>query len=383
MSRQLLINGELFDGDRRQPRCAVVIEDGAIASISAAAEAPADADETIDLDGLLLAPGLIDLQVNGGGGVLFNDAPSAESLQQIIAAHRAFGTTACLPTLISDDAAVMRRGIDAVSDAIGQGVAGIIGIHLEGPHLNPERCGVHDAAHMRPLDDAAFELLCSLDEGHTLVTLAPETVEANQIRRLHAAGLLVFAGHSAASYEATRQAIDSGLKGFTHLYNAMRPLVSREPGIIGAALEDPDTYVGIIADGYHVHRATLAIAIRAKPKGKTILVTDAMPSVGSANEQFALNGELINVENGRCVTADGALAGSNIGMIDAVRYVSDNGIVDIDEALRMASSYPAAALGIDDSLGFVRPGYGANLIALDGDLNVVHSWIAGDGMEHG
>jgi N-acetylglucosamine-6-phosphate deacetylase len=379
MSRQLLTNCTLFDGETVRQGRAVLIDGGRIADI-VAAEDVQNAPDVLDLDGHLLAPGLIDLQVNGGGGVLFNDAPTLEALQTIVAAHRRFGTTACLPTLISDNADTMQLGIRAVTDALAGRLPAVVGIHLEGPHLNPLYRGVHDADCMRPLDAASLDLLCSLESGRTLVTLAPERVPPETIRRLCDAGVIVFGGHSAASYEETLAALAAGLSGFTHLFNAMTPMTSRAPGMVGAALDDRNSFFGIIADGHHVHPATLRIAIRAKAVGQVCLVTDAMPTVGSPDKQFSLNGATVTATGGRCVTADGTLAGSDIGMIDAVQNVARFGGVDRYEALRMASAYPAAALGIDDTLGYVRQGYRADLIELDDNFTVVRSWVQG-GME--
>lgn len=376
MNSALLTGCDVFDGDTLHADAALRFVDGVITEVTAA-EAAAGA-AAIDLGGRLLVPGFIDLQVNGGGGVLFNDAPSVATLRRIVGAHRASGTTACLPTLISDNDDVMRAAIAAVDEAIAAGVAGVIGIHLEGPHLNTARRGVHDAGRIRATGVDALALLTSPRGGKTLVTLAPETVDASFIGGLRDAGVIVCGGHSDATYEQVRAAIDAGLAGFTHLFNAMSPLSSRAPGMVGAALEDPRTFVGVIADGHHVHPASLAIAIRAKARGQTVLVTDAMPTVGSDLTEFTLHGETIYAQDGRCVTGDGTLAGSNIGMIDAVRFLVDRGIVERDEALRMASAYPAAALGIDASHGYLKPGYRADLVALDDDLNVTHSWIGGD-----
>lgn len=377
MGRQLLTNCKLFDGDAVHEGRAVLVDDGVIVDILAADDVQ-DGCEVLDLDGHLLAPGLIDLQVNGGGGVLFNDSPTLASLQAIVAAHRRFGTTACLPTLISDHAETLQSGIAAVAEALNGQLPAVVGIHLEGPHLNPQYRGVHDAGRMRPLDEVALALLCSLASGRTLVTLAPEQVPVEMIKRLSDAGVIVFGGHSAATYEQTRAALTAGLSGFTHLFNAMSPFTSRAPGMLGAALEDEDSFCGIIVDGHHVHPASVRIAIRAKAVGKMCLVTDAMPTLGSPDNNFVLNGEPISVTDGRCVTADGTLAGSNIGMIDAVRNVIRFGGVDVYEALRMASAYPAAALSIDDRLGYVRQGYRADLIELDDELSVVRSWIQGE-----
>lgn len=381
--RQVLINGRIFDGEKLLENHALVLEGASIAGIVARDAAPHEADAIIDLEGALLAPGLVDIQVNGGGGTLFNDDPSVEGLQQIAKAHRRFGTTAFLPTLITDDVEVMQRAIAAVDVAMQEGVPGIAGIHLEGPHLNPAYRGVHDAKKMRPLDDDALALLASLDHGRTLVTLAPETVPAGTIERLREAGVVVFGGHSAATYEQARAALDAGLKGFTHLFNAMSPCKSRAPGMVGAALEDAHSCCGIIADGYHVHPATLRLAVRCKAAGKAVLVTDAMPSVGARDQTFELYGETIHAAGGRCLTADGTLAGSDIGLIEAVRNMSRFGGVDRYEALRMASRYPATAIGIAGTHGSLRAGYRADLVQLDDDLNVMRNWIAGECVEYG
>ena len=376
--KQLIRNCELFDGDDLHAGHALLVDGESIVEIVSENDLPGEVDKVVDLDGHLLAPGLIDLQVNGGGGVLFNDAPTVDSLQKMLAAHRPFGTTAMLPTLISDDAAIMRKGIAAVSAAMGENVVGVIGIHLEGPHLNPAFRGVHDANKIRSLDDDAIEVLTSLKRGVTLLTVAPETLSASTIKKLCDAGLVVFGGHSAATYEQTIDALGAGMTGFTHLFNAMTPLTSRAPGMVGAALDDADSYFGIIADGYHVHPASLRIAIAAKTHGKAVLVTDSLSSVGSAIKSFEMGGQTISAEGGRCLTADGMLAGSDIGLIEAVRNTCDFGGVDRLEALRMASRYPAQAIGLQDSLGRVMSGFKANLIELDDGLNVVRNWIAGD-----
>lgn len=377
MSRQVLTNCRLFDGETVRDGRAVLIDGGRIAAILPADDVRKDPD-VLDLGGHLLAPGLVDLQVNGGGGVLFNDAPTIETLRTIVAAHRRYGTTACLPTLISDNPETMQMGIRAVADAMAGELPAVAGIHLEGPHLNPHYRGVHDANRIRTLDDAGLALLCSLRSGRTLVTLAPEQVPAGTLRRLCDAGVIVFGGHSAASYEETQDALAAGLSGFTHLFNAMTPLTSRAPGMVGAALDNKSSYFGIIADGHHVHPATLRIAIRSKAMGKVCLVTDAMPTVGSPDRHFTLHGEAVSAIGGRCVTADGTLAGSDIGMIEAVRNAAGFGGVDQYEALRMASAYPAAALRIDDMHGYLRQGYRADLIELDDNFNVVRNWVQGD-----
>lgn len=356
---------------------AVLIDGARIADIVVASDPRVRAAQVVDLEGCTLAPGFIDCQVNGGGGVLFNDMPTLDGIARIAAAHRKFGTTGLLPTLISDDAATMRTAIDATRAAIRQGVPGVLGIHLEGPFLAPQRRGIHDAGKFRTPTEDDIDLIAATEAGRILVTLAPEQVAPRTIRALAARGVIPSAGHTAATYAQTRAALDSGVRGFTHLYNAMSPLQSREPGVVGAALEDRASWCGIIVDGHHVHPATLRIALAAKPRGKIFLVTDAMPPVGSDDAQFSINGKTITCRDGKCANADGVLAGSALDMASAVRNTIDMLGVVADEALRMASTYPAAFLGLEKTHGRIAPGYAADLVALDGDFAVRHTWIAG------
>ena len=335
-----------------------------------------DADR-IDLDGDTLLPGFIDCQVNGGGDVLFNDAPNPETIHRIASAHRRFGTTGFLPTLISDDADVMRAAIAAVDAAIDARVPGVLGIHLEGPYIAPARRGAHDAAKFRVLDAAEIALASSLRSGVTVLTLAPERVDAAAIGALVERGVVVCVGHSAASYAETRVALAAGVRGFTHLYNAMSQLQGREPGVVGAALDDRDSWCGVIVDGYHVHAAALRIAIAAKPRGRIFLVTDAMPPVGGASDTYTLAGAPITCRDGRCETADGVLAGSALDMATAVRNTVSLLGLPLDEAARMASTYPAAFLGLGATHGRIAAGCVADLVTLDRALNGRQTWIGG------
>lgn len=371
-----LVNGRIFTGEAWFDDHALIIDGDRIRDLVPLAALTADITRC-DLGGRMLLPGLFDTQVNGGGGALFNDAPSVATLRTIAAAHRQYGTTALLPTLISDDLAVVEKAIAAVEQAINEKVPGIVGIHLEGPFLNPARKGVHNAEKFRTINEAAFNLLTSLKVGKTLVTLAPELTTPEIIRRLADAGVTVAAGHSAADYAQTRAALAAGLSSFTHLFNAMTPFTSREPGMVGAALEDAESYCGIIVDGYHVHPATLKVAVAAKPKGRMVLVTDAMPTVGAANKEFILNGEVIRSENGRCATATGTLAGSDLDMLSAVRNSVALLGLELSEAVRMASVYPAAMMDLENELGSLKPGYKANMILVDDELNLLNSWIDG------
>jgi N-acetylglucosamine-6-phosphate deacetylase len=355
----------------------VLIEDKRIVAVVEQQQLPSDITEIYDLNGGMLLPGFIDLQVNGGGGVLFNAAPTVESLRSIGAAHRQFGTTGFLPTLITDSFAVMRQAVAAVEQAIREGVPGVLGIHLEGPFLNPQRRGAHDAGKFCLLNQEGFEIVTSLAAGKTLVTLAPELTSAAMISRLVEHGVIVCAGHSAATYEQARDAIAAGVSGFTHLYNAMTPLQSREPGMVGAALADTHTWFGIIADGHHSHPAAFRIAVAAKQAGGAVLVTDAMPTVGSQGAAFELNGETLVARDGRIVNAAGKLAGSDLDMLSAVNNAAAFARLDWFEAVRMATAYPSRALGLDGELGAIKAGYRASLVALDGERRIRASWIDG------
>lgn len=372
-----LVNGRVLTDNGIEEGLAVLVQAGRIVAVVSEHEALQRADDAYDLQGATLLPGFIDCQVNGGGGVLFNNSPDAESLRRIGAAHRQFGTTGFLPTLISDDAGRMREAVAATHAAIAQNVPGVLGIHLEGPYLAPARKGTHDASKFRVPDAQEIELATALDNGITLITLAPERVGADTVRALVERGAIVCAGHTAASYEETRVGIDAGIRGFTHLFNAMSPLTGREPGAVGAAMEDAGTWCGVIVDGHHVHPASLRVALKAKARGKVFLVTDAMPPVGADDPSYELYGEVITARDGVVRNAAGTLAGSALDMATAVRNSVRILGLPMEEAARMASAYPAEFLGLGDRYGRIAPGYHADLVALDADLQVVATWIDG------
>jgi N-acetylglucosamine-6-phosphate deacetylase len=363
------VNARVLTAEGFRDDVAVLVENGIIAAIVAADDARVRDAEPCDLDGGFLLPGFIDCQVNGGGGVLFNDAPTVETIRRIGTAHRRFGTTGFLPTLISDDVDVMRKAIAAVDAAIAEGVPGVLGIHLEGPYLAAARRGVHDAARFRVPDAAEIEIASSLRNGRTVLTIAPECVALDAIREFVRRGVIVCAGHTAA-------ALDAGVRGFTHLYNAMSPLTSREPGVVGAALEDVASWCGIVVDGHHVHPASLRVALAAKPRGKVFLVTDAMPPVGGDTDTYALGGVTVTCRDGRCETPDGVLAGSALDMASALRNTVRSLAVPLDEASRMASTYPAEFLGVAENRGHIAPGMRADFVELGNDLLVRRTWIA-------
>ena len=380
----LLTNGPILTGDGFRDDFAVVIDGARIAAVGpepTIRETFPDA-EVRDLNGDRLIPGYIDTQVNGGGGVLFNDAPTVETIARIGAAHRRFGTTGFMPTLISDDLAVIDQAIDAVEQAMAEGVPGVLGIHIEGPFLNVARKGIHDPAKFRTLDLDAVRLLTRMKTGRTLITLAPEMTTPDMIAALVEGGAVVAAGHTDADYATIRAALDAGVTGFTHLFNAMSPLKSREPGVVGAALEDNATWCGIIVDGHHVDPVVLKLALRCRPADRFMLVTDAMPSVSAEGDHFYLQGRRISVKDGACLDERGVLAGSDLDMAAAVRNARDMLGLDLPTAILMATSAPAAFLGLERERGRIAPGHAADLLILNDELAVAESWIDGAPLRH-
>jgi len=369
-------NGRMLTDAGIESGKTLLVRNGRIEAL-VAASAVIGPDRIIDLDGGLLLPGFIDTQVNGGGGVLFNDAPSVESIAAIGRAHRRFGTTGFLPTLISDDLHVVEQAIDAVRDAIAQGVPGVLGIHIEGPFLSNERRGVHDSSKLRSLDGDAVKLLSAPHGGVTMATLAPECTTPAIIRALTEAGVIVSAGHTNATYDELQPALAAGVRGFTHLFNAMSQLTSREPGAVGAALAHADSWVGLIVDGHHVHPEVLKIALRAKARDRFMLVSDAMPSVGAGVNEFRIQGRLITVEGDRIVDDEGRLAGAHLDMASAVRNTCETLGVPLADAVRMASRNPAEFLKLGGDIGRIAPGQRANLALVDDELKVLETWIDG------
>jgi N-acetylglucosamine-6-phosphate deacetylase len=370
-----LTGARVFDGARLVDGCAVVIDDGRVAAVVPQADVPAGIGRR-EIAGLL-APGFIDVQVNGGGGVLFNDVTTADGIRKIGVAHRRFGTVGFLPTLITDAREKLGAALRATEAAIAANVPGVLGVHLEGPFLNPERKGVHEPRFMRPIDDEDIALIESARAGRIMMTVAPEKVPAATIRRLATAGVVLSAGHTAAPLETIRVARAAGLTGFTHLFNAMPPLAGRDPGPVGAALDDPEAWCGLIVDMHHVSATSLRIAIAARGWQRMMLVTDAMPSVGSPEGSFMLLGREISRRDGRLTTTDGTLAGSDLDMATAVRNTVAALGLPLEAALHMASGAPAAYLGLEAELGRIAPGYRASLVLLDDDLVVTETWIDG------
>ena len=366
----------VFDGHRWHAEAAVIIRGGRIVRIGPQNDVPEDLSRTRLPKATFLAPGFIDLQVNGGGGILLNDQPTADGMRAIAAAHRRFGTTGCLPTLITDTRERLQSAIAAARSASGSD--GVIGLHLEGPFISPKRPGVHRPDRIAQPVAGDLEQLCELaSDGRSMVTLAPEYVPAGFVRTLAASGVRVSIGHSEASAAIVMRAVEDGATGVTHLFNAMPPLSAREPGIVGAALADNRLTAGLIVDGIHVDPISVRAAFAAKGCERIALVTDAMPTVGASQDRFELVGRTITLTNGRLTTEEGTLAGAHLDMATAVRNAVKLAQLPLEDALRAASLTPARFLGLDKERGTLAAGSRADLVALSEDLRVAGTWVDG------
>lgn len=358
----------LFDGQNWQQNVTLTIKASHIDSIQ-----PATGPV---LSGSLV-PGFIDVQVNGGGGALFNTDTSLEALRTMVKAHAQFGSTALLPTVITDSVVVMQQAAAVIAQAIASEEPGIIGVHFEGPHLSVPKKGVHPQNFIRPLSEAELAIYKRTDLGIKLVTVAPETISPEQIKELVKADVIVCLGHSNADAATAQAALAAGATGFTHLYNAMSPLTSREPGVVGAALADPHSWCGVILDGLHVHPLAVKVALAAKPRGKLLIVTDAMSPVGTNQTEFDFfDGKVIRDGN-KLTNLNGNLAGSVLDMVGAVSYAVKELGLELSEAVRMASLYPAEFLGISAERGQIKVGAKADLVLLNDNGLVQQCWLAG------
>jgi len=361
-----LCDAVIFTGEAMVEGHALLIQDDKIADITR--KPPANAQKKSFPD-RILAPGFIDAQINGGGNILLNNTPTAEACVAIAAAHRKFGTTHLLPTCITDTPEVTQKAVAAVREARKSNKA-ILGIHIEGPHLNVDARGVHSAEHIRAISDEDLQLYRREDGEVMLMTVAPENVSPQQIKKLREQGIAVSLGHTKAAPEQIRAALAAGASGFTHLYNGMGGATSH---VVHTALEDRASWCSLIADGHHVSADRVRAALRAKP-GKIFLVSDAMaPAATDKPQPFRLYGETIQIDQGRCANTEGRLAGSMITMLDAVRYCVKTVDIEIEEALRMASAYPAAFLGLDKKLGQLLPGFESDVIAFTPDLKDIRA----------
>ncbi len=355
---------------------AVLVAGGSVLEVVPRAEIP-DAVPVLDQGDVDLAPGFVDVQVNGGGGVLFNDTPDVDTLRTIAAAHRRFGTTSLLPTFITDSREKMVAAREAVEQARTEGVPGILGVHFEGPFLDPRKTGAHDRGFVRGADEGDLQAILGGAPGVVLVTAAACALGEGTLPRLLEGGSRVALGHCASTYEEAKAAFDGGVTGVTHLFNAMSPMESRAPGLVGAALATPGVTSGVIADGVHVDLGALRAAWRAAGPSGLMLVTDAVQPVGVDLEEFELGGQRVRLDGLRCVNEEGNLAGSALDMATAVRNCVRGAQVPLADALRMASSTPARFLGLEQTIGALRPGMRADLVALDRELRAAAVFAGG------
>jgi N-acetylglucosamine-6-phosphate deacetylase len=371
---RIFTGARVFDGERFLEDSALIVEDGRVRGIVPHADRPNG--ETVDLGGGVLAPGLVDWQVNGGGGALFNQTPDVETIRQIIVSHRACGTSALLPTVITDAPEILSAALAAAREAQAT-IPGALGVHVEGPFIDPRRKGAHPAEWIRPLREADAAALIGARAGVMVVTLAPVSASNEAIARLARAGIIVSVGHAEATCEEALAAFGAGARSVTHLYNAMSQLEHRAPGLVGAALADPRITCGFIADGFHVHETAGRVALRTKGAGRIALVSDAMPSAAGGPRQYELHGRRVTQSGLKLTLEDGTLAGAAITMLDAVRYCVARLGASPGEALRMATLTPAQLLRIEASHGSLRPGARADLVHLSEDLQLFGVWIGG------
>jgi N-acetylglucosamine-6-phosphate deacetylase len=379
MTSTAIRGARIFDGESWHQGSALLLAGGRVAAIVPDTDIPGEAD-VVEAGGGMLVPGFVDLQVNGGGGVMLNDAPTVEGLRTICTAHARFGTTALLPTLITDTPETTAAVIAAGRRARAEHVPGFLGLHLEGPHLSLGRKGAHDPSLIRPMEEADLDLLLSCRNAFPtmMITVAPENVTQAQVTRLAKAGFIVSLGHTDAGFETVERYAQAGARTVTHLFNAMSPLGHREPGMVGAALHTGGIHAGLIADGIHVHPAAMAIALRSKQgPGRIFVVTDAMSPIGTDLTRFTLNGREILRRDGRLTLADGTLAGADIDMLASVRFLHRILALPLEESLRMVSAYPADAVGLSARKGLLKPGFDADFVTLADDLQMKSTWIGG------
>ena len=373
--KQALIGAQLFSGKEFFDNRALLIDGENIIDIINEHEIPNNF-EIQKLNGGILSPGFIDLQVNGGGGKLFNNSPDKESLNAIIEAHQHFGTTSIMPTVISDSLNVLKRCATTISEEIESNKS-LLGVHIEGPFFNVKYRGVHQKQYINTINSDYLNLFESLQDFPVMLTLAPECISTKQLKHLKSLGFKILAGHTDASYDQLEEAIKYGLDGFTHLFNAMGQISAREPGVVGSALTFDNTTASIIVDLHHVHPSLIQMAYKQKPQGKLFFVSDSMATIHHGEPSFELYDEVVSESNGRIINSEGKLAGSSITQIDAIKNAYQSCNIPLNEALAMASRYPAEYLGVANYLGSLESGYRADLTHFSLDFQVQNVWVAG------
>ena len=373
--KQAITGSKLFNGIDFIEHKALLIDDQHIAGIVNEDAIPTDFSVQ-KLDGGILSPGFIDLQVNGGGGKLFNNSPDKESLNTIISAHQYFGTTSIMPTVISDSLNILQKCTDTISNEIDNNHS-LLGIHIEGPFFNVKYRGVHQKQYINTINASYLNLFETLDKFPVMLTLAPECISIKQLKHLNSLGFKILAGHTDANYDQLEEAVKYGLDGFTHLFNAMGQISAREPGVVGSAFDFDETSASIIVDLHHVHPSLINLSFKQKPKGKLFFVSDSMATINHGEPSFELYDEVVSESNGRIINSEGKLAGSSITQIDAIKNAYQKCSIPLESAISMATLYPAEYLGVSDYIGQLKKGYRADLAHFDSNFHVQNVWLAG------
>ena len=373
--KHAITGAKIFSDHKLLDNKALLIDGENIIGIVAKNDIP-DNIKIQQLNGGILSPGFIDLQVNGGGGKLFNNSPEKESLDEIIKAHQHFGTTSIMPTVISDSLNVLQRCTSTIANEINNNKS-LLGVHIEGPFFNVKYRGVHQKQYINTINNDYLNLFEGLQGFPVMLTLAPECISIKQLKHLKSLGFKILAGHTDASYDQLEEAIKYGLDGFTHLFNAMGQISAREPGVVGSALNFNNTAASIIVDLHHVHPSLIEMSYKQKPKGKLFFVSDSMATINHGEPSFELYDEVVSESNGRLINSEGKLAGSSITQIDAIKNAYTSCNITLSDAIAMATSYPAEYLGVDDYLGSLKANYRADLAHFDIDFNVKNVWVAG------
>ena len=373
--KQAITGSKLFNGIDFIEHKALLIDDQHIAGIVNEDAIPTDF-QVQKLDGGILSPGFIDLQVNGGGGKLFNNSPDKESLNTIISAHQYFGTTSIMPTVISDSLNILQKCTDTISNEIDNNHS-LLGIHIEGPFFNVKYRGVHQKQYINTINASYLNLFETLDKFPVMLTLAPECISIKQLKHLNSLGFKILAGHTDANYDQLEEAVKYGLDGFTHLFNAMGQISAREPGVVGSAFDFDETSASIIVDLHHVHPSLINLSFKQKPKGKLFFVSDSMATINHGEPSFELYDEVVSESNGRIINSEGKLAGSSITQIDAIKNAYQKCSIPLESAISMATLYPAEYIGVSDYIGQLKKGYRADLAHFDSNFHVQNVWLAG------
>ena len=373
--KKALTGAKLFTGENFLENKALLIEDKYIAGIVGKANIPKNF-EIQKLNGGILSPGFIDLQVNGGGGKLFNNSPDKESLNTIIEAHQYFGSTSIMPTVISDSLNILQKCTETISNEININHS-LLGVHIEGPFFNAKYRGVHQKKYINTINASYLSLFEKLDEFPVMITLAPECISIKQLKYLKSLGFKILAGHTDASYDQLEEAIKYGLDGFTHLFNAMGQISAREPGVVGSAFDFDETSASIIVDLHHVHPSLINLSFKQKPKGKLFFVSDSMATINHGEPSFELYDEMVSESNGRIINSEGKLAGSSITQIDAIKNAYQKCNIPLESAIAMATLYPAQYLGVSHYIGQLKKGHRADLAHFDSSFKVRNVWLSG------